>query len=63
MVVHSSIHALKMAVLIVPLRLDDDNDDDYGDDDDPKLYKRGKTKDCSDAVPTVHYKEYPERWQ
>lgn len=50
-----------MAVLIVPLRLDDDNNDDngndcddYGDDDDPKLYKRGKTKDCSDAVPTVH---------
>lgn len=50
-----------MAVLIVPLRLDDDNDDDnikdyddYDDDDDPKLYKRGKTKDCSDAVPTVH---------
>ena len=44
MVVHSSIHARKMAVLIVPLRLDDDNDDDngndcddYGDDDDPKL--------------------------
>lgn len=28
--------------------------DDYGDDDDPKLYKRGKTKDCSAAVPTVH---------
>ena len=52
MVVHSSIHARKMAVLIVPLRLDDDND--YGDDDDLKLYKRGKTKDCSDAVPTVH---------
>ena len=50
-----------MAVLIVPLRLDDDNNDDngndyddHGDDDDPKLYKRGKTKDCSDAVPTVH---------
>lgn len=53
MVVHSSIHARKMAILIVPLRLDD-NDDDYGDDDDPKLYKRGKTKDFSDAVPTVH---------
>ena len=54
MVVHSSIHARQMAVLIVPLRLDDDNDHDYGDDDDPKLYKRGKTKDCSDTVPTEH---------
>lgn len=62
MVVHSSIHARKMAILIVPLRLDDNNDDDNGndydyyggDDDDPKLYKREKTKDCSDAVPTVH---------
>lgn len=35
MVVHSSIHAriiLKMAVLIVPHRLDDDNDDDNGND-------------------------------
>ena len=58
-------HARKMAVLIVPHRLDDDNDDDngndyddYGDGDDPKLYKRGKTKDCSAAVPTVHvYRE------
>ena len=61
MVVHSSMHARKLAVLIVPHRLDDDNDDDngndyddYGDDDDPKLYKRGKTKDWSAAVPTVH---------
>lgn len=61
MVVHSSIHARKMAVVIVPLRIDDDNDDDngndyddYGDDYDSKLYKRGKTKDCSDAVPRVH---------
>ena len=59
MVVHSSIHARKMAVLIVPLRLDDDNDDDYGDGDDPKLYKRGKQKTAQMLYLQCIYKGIP----
>lgn len=55
-------HARKMAVLIFPHRLDDDNDDDngndyddYGDDDDPKLYKRGKQKTAQLLYPQCMY--------